>query len=158
MGYINYDRFIESFSSTARSVTEILENILEPYKSVDKLEKEGISDYYIESLKKFHQFDFSFVVKRGGKRIRPYMLITVAEGNSCRKRESLLYISCAPEIIHNATLEHDDIMDKDIYRSNKPTVRKLWMDFLTKNSKKPLKHYIKEKVDFMTINNGDKLT
>mgnify|MGYP000433295258 CR=1 FL=1 len=65
------------------------------------------------------------LIKAGGKRLRP--LLTVL---SCRvvggNEELAIPAGAAVEILHNFTLIHDDIMDKDEMRRGKPTVHKLW--------------------------------
>lgn len=158
--YINKKRFDESFSLTIEEITRTLSRSLSKYVNYgEKLVIGGkISREYANIIKRFHQFDYSFVVERGGKRIRPYILITVAEGNGFKDRDSLLPIGCAVETLHNATLEHDDITDKDDYRSDLPTVRKGWRDFLEDNKKFMKKgQRVEEKADFLTISNGDKL-
>ncbi len=56
----------------------------------------------------------------GGKRLRPALLIW-----SCRmlggKESAALYPAAATEVCHNWTLVHDDIIDQDTVRRNRPT-------------------------------------
>jgi geranylgeranyl diphosphate synthase type I len=57
----------------------------------------------------------------GGKRMRPVMAILAAEAVGKRGREALPF-GCSLEIIHNFTLVHDDVIDKDPVRRGRPAV------------------------------------
>ena len=65
------------------------------------------------------------LIKAGGKRLRP--LLTAL---SCRvvggDEKLAIPAGAAIEILHNFTLVHDDIIDKDEMRRGMPTVHKLW--------------------------------
>ena len=156
MSYANEKNFFTNFSYVAERVNKALSDILsKPLRSIDKLD---ISECYKEILKNLYNYDYSFIVERPAKRLRPFILITVAMGNGYKDLKSLLQPACAVEIFHNSTLVHDDIMDRDEIRSGRPTVRKLWndfysqkKDFLTKGQK-PV-----EKADYTAINSGDRL-
>lgn len=67
----------------------------------------------------------SHLIKAGGKRLRPFLVI-----NSCEivggRKEDALQVATAVELIHNFSLIHDDIMDKDEKRRGVPTVHVLW--------------------------------
>jgi geranylgeranyl diphosphate synthase type I len=60
--------------------------------------------------------DASFhLVLSGGKRVRPFILIKAAELFSVPISRSI-HAAVAIELLHNFTLIHDDIMDRDEYR------------------------------------------
>jgi geranylgeranyl diphosphate synthase type I len=61
----------------------------------------------------------------GGKRMRPMLALLVADAISGSGRRAMP-LGLALEIIHNFTLVHDDIMDKDDFRRGVPTVHKKW--------------------------------
>jgi geranylgeranyl diphosphate synthase, type I len=61
----------------------------------------------------------------GGKRMRPMLAILVADAISGSGKKAMP-LGLALEIIHNFTLVHDDIMDKDDFRRGVPTVHKKW--------------------------------
>ncbi|MFN3383652.1 MAG: polyprenyl synthetase family protein [Archaeoglobaceae archaeon] len=65
------------------------------------------------------------LIKAGGKRIRPViaMLVCEAMGEDYRK---IMPAIVAIEAIHNFTLIHDDIMDRDEMRRNVKTVHKVF--------------------------------
>lgn len=60
-----------------------------------------------------------------GKRLRPILVLLSAEcaGGSV---EQVLQLALSVELIHTATLVHDDIIDEDEVRRGLPTVHKLW--------------------------------
>ncbi|OGO36704.1 MAG: hypothetical protein A2147_03475 [Chloroflexi bacterium RBG_16_57_8] len=64
-------------------------------------------------------------LKGDGKRIRP--ALTLLSGKFYDHNvESLVRMATALEILHTATLVHDDAIDHSVVRRNKPTVNKLW--------------------------------
>ena len=63
----------------------------------------------------------SYAVSSGGKRLRPLICILSAEmvgGDYKQTQDTFL----ALELIHNATLVHDDIIDEDLYRRGVPAI------------------------------------
>ncbi len=69
------------------------------------------------------------LLKAGGKRLRPILLLAVARGYGLDE-EKALPAAAAIELLHNFTLVHDDIMDRDTFRRNVPTVHTIWGDAL----------------------------
>ncbi len=65
------------------------------------------------------------LIKAGGKRVRPFIVVTVAEGLGA-SREAAMPFAAGVELVHNFTLIHDDIIDRDEFRRGVPTVHKLW--------------------------------
>lgn len=65
------------------------------------------------------------LVRAGGKRLRPVVVVAVAEALG-EPAEKALPFAAAVELVHNFTLIHDDIMDRDEMRRGVPTVHKLW--------------------------------
>jgi len=61
----------------------------------------------------------------GGKRVRPFLLVTTAEMYGV-SRQAAVWAGCAVEAIHAYSLVHDDLpcMDDDDMRHGKPTVHK----------------------------------
>jgi geranylgeranyl diphosphate synthase type I len=66
-----------------------------------------------------------YLVDAGGKRLRPAVLILAAEAVGSTL-ESVLPAAVAVELVHNFTLIHDDIMDKDDFRRGMPAVHMKW--------------------------------
>src|SRR5882762_3271163 len=62
-----------------------------------------------------------------GKRLRTALTLLSGKLNTYRF-EKLLFLSVAFEMVHLATLIHDDIVDKALTRRGNPTVNALWGD------------------------------
>ncbi len=58
-----------------------------------------------------------------GRRFRPLLLLLVAEGFGATWK-SVLDLGCAVELLHKASLVHDDLVDRDEYRRGIPTIWK----------------------------------
>ena len=62
-------------------------------------------------------------LQTGGKRLRARLALTVAESLGLSSDDVLPW-ACAVEMLHNATLIHDDIQDGDSFRRGQPTTWK----------------------------------
>ena len=60
-------------------------------------------------------------LRAGGKRLRP-MLVYLASGPASGHTEALAMAGCAVELVHMATLVHDDVLDAAAVRRGRPTV------------------------------------
>jgi geranylgeranyl pyrophosphate synthase len=60
-------------------------------------------------------------IAAGGKRLRP-LLVFVAAGPSPRDADGALRAAVAVELVHSATLVHDDVLDAAPLRRGRPTV------------------------------------
>lgn len=63
----------------------------------------------------------SYVLTGSGKRIRPALVMLCARLGPSQK-EDILIVSMAVELVHIATLIHDDVIDKAALRRNRKTV------------------------------------
>jgi octaprenyl-diphosphate synthase len=85
-----------------------------------------------DSIKKVGQVDFTWLAQLlyqslgvGGKRIRP--ALTLLSGRFFNYRlEYLIHMATAIELMHTATLVHDDAIDKSATRRGKETIYKVW--------------------------------
>ena len=85
-----------------------------------------------ESLRSIIKVDFpwlseqlDYVVGGGGKGIRP--ALTLLSGKFCQYNlKYLLPMAGAVELMHTATLIHDDAIDKSVSRRGRATIYKLW--------------------------------
>ncbi len=98
-------------------------------RSVRKINRKHQLDFINEALK---ELDLShihpllatttkYAISTGGKRLRPLIAILCTEmlgGDYLDTRDMFL----ALELIHNATLVHDDIIDGDVYRRGEPSL------------------------------------
>lgn len=60
-------------------------------------------------------------IEAGGKRLRP-LLVFVAAGPSAAGHDAALRAAVAVELVHSATLVHDDVLDAAVLRRGRPTV------------------------------------
>lgn len=67
------------------------------------------------------------VIEAGGKRIRPTLCLLACEAVGGEARMAVP-TACGIEFLHTFTLVHDDIMDRDLTRRDRPTVGALWGD------------------------------
>jgi geranylgeranyl diphosphate synthase type I len=65
------------------------------------------------------------LIDAGGKRLRPCIALTACEAVG-GKPEDAIETAAALELLHNFTLIHDDIMDRDEFRRNVKTVHVVW--------------------------------
>ncbi len=87
-------------------------------------------DQEINNLRTYHKVPLFYdpiyyVLELSGKKIRPLMVMLscgIAGGNI----DDAANAAAAVELLHNFTLVHDDIMDKDETRRGKPTVHVKW--------------------------------
>ena len=67
-----------------------------------------------------------YMIRIGGKRIRPRLCLTTYSFFSENFDEGILAPASALEVFHSFTLMHDDIMDRSPLRRGMPTVWKKW--------------------------------
>jgi geranylgeranyl pyrophosphate synthase len=60
-------------------------------------------------------------IAAGGKRLRP-LLVCLAAGAPPPETEDLVRAAVAVELVHGATLVHDDVLDGSVLRRGRPTV------------------------------------
>lgn len=65
------------------------------------------------------------VTAESGKGVRPALVLAAATAAGGSARDALP-AAVAVELVHNFTLIHDDVMDRDDIRHGRPTVWKLW--------------------------------
>jgi Geranylgeranyl pyrophosphate synthase len=69
------------------------------------------------------------ILINGGKRLRPYVLSKISSYYGLDNQKSFP-AALSVELVHNFSLIHDDIMDKDKFRHGKPTVHEAYgLDF-----------------------------
>ncbi len=66
-----------------------------------------------------------YIVECGGKRIRPLLVLLAARAFDHQKQEHI-NLAAAIELIHTATLLHDDVVDSSTLRRGSKTVHTLW--------------------------------
>lgn len=100
------------------------EEIVSPYKSdLDHINK-IIEDRYSQSLpiiKKIGHHHF----QSGGKRIRPLLTMIFSRLLGADPKRSSNLAACI-ELIHSASLVHDDVLDESMQRRGKASVNAIW--------------------------------
>jgi octaprenyl-diphosphate synthase len=87
-----------------------------------------VEEVFREELQSDHPFVDSLVkhgVRLGGKRLRPALLLLAARATGEVRREHLA-LAAAVEMIHTATLIHDDVLDEATMRRHLDTVNARW--------------------------------
>ena len=93
-------------------------------KTKDQIESElakvvsGLSELSLHS-------QIEYAVLSEGKRLRPLLVILSAESVG-GQRKKIMPLALAFEFMHTATLVHDDIIDQDDVRRDRPAVHKKW--------------------------------
>jgi octaprenyl-diphosphate synthase len=66
------------------------------------------------------------LISSGGKRIRPVLLILAAKLCGSNSEDNHYNLAAAVELIHSATLLHDDVVDDSKIRRGKKTANAIW--------------------------------
>jgi len=77
----------------------------------------------ISELNLHPQIEYALLSR--GKRLRPLLVILSAESVG-GERDTVMSLALAFELMHTATLVHDDIIDQDELRRDKPAVHTKW--------------------------------
>jgi len=94
-------------------VREDLAKVEERLKSVSRVDSQWLSELLDYSL------------RGGGKRIRPILALLAGKFHNY-SLERLMPVSVSVELMHLATLVHDDTIDNSPVRWGRPTVNELW--------------------------------
>ena len=110
-------------------LTEIYQPIKNELKEVEKTLEKSLSRARNGSILKVNRF----VLDTPGKRLRPALVILSAKaavptegGSACGGSYQLIKIASAIELIHTASLIHDDVIDHSQRRHDNQTVNSLW--------------------------------
>jgi octaprenyl-diphosphate synthase len=106
-----------------------LDQILAPIKE-DLLEFDRKVKDYIHSDSPLIYQIASHILKRKGKRLRP-SLVYLSAGACGKKDKKLTRAALAIELIHIATLLHDDVVDGSSTRRGQPTVNTRWTNLVS---------------------------
>jgi octaprenyl-diphosphate synthase len=66
----------------------------------------------------------TYLLELGGKRVRPLLCLLLAQALRCPLKQALLDVASGIELIHMATLLHDDIIDKSPLRRHQTSAFK----------------------------------
>lgn len=104
-----------------------------------KIIEEKIADFFLKKMKsqdnpfiKKNYSDLKHYVLSGGKRLRPIALISAYKGKGGEQLDEIYKLSISVELLHNASLIHDDIIDHDSIRRGEPSFHinyQIWFDY-----------------------------
>lgn len=115
-----------NLNSAKNRLAEIYKPIEQDLTSVEDVLKNRLHTQY-DSLCKLNDYVLSW----GGKRLRPALVMLSARSLSGERlnkeeRDLLVLLGAAIELIHTASLIHDDIIDDSPLRRNKPAIHSRW--------------------------------
>lgn len=67
-----------------------------------------------------------YFLDKKGKQLRPVMTLLTAKMVANKVPDSTIKAAVALELLHNATLIHDDVVDESAERRGVPTINKIW--------------------------------
>jgi geranylgeranyl pyrophosphate synthase len=111
---------------------EIYQPIADELKTVEDFLTRSINESKNESILTMSRF----LLESPGKRIRPALVIlsekaaSVGSDNGC-DRDGLIRIATAMELVHIASLIHDDVLDSAAMRRSRPSVNARWGDHVS---------------------------
>ena len=100
---------------------------IDPHKHI-KPELEELETFLKESISSDIELATevsSYIVQSGGKRIRPTITILIARALNYQGNE-LTKLATAIELLHTASLIHDDVVDQSELRRGKISIHKKW--------------------------------
>ena len=100
-------------STIYESIQEDLVKVKGKLRSISKIDFTWLSE------------QLGYVVRGGGKGIRPALTLLAGKFYNYNLKY-LLPMATAVELMHTATLIHDDTIDKSVVRRGKPTIYKIW--------------------------------
>ena len=100
---------------------DILSPVATDFAAMDHLINEGISSKVglVMSVSKH-------VVEAGGKRMRPIMCLLAARACGVANMQHAHHLAAIIEMLHTATLVHDDVVDESNLRRGRPTANATW--------------------------------
>jgi geranylgeranyl pyrophosphate synthase len=100
--------------------TELLSIVADDVKHVEEKMRSGISDRHTDL-----QSVVDYLVGAGGKRLRPALTLMAANFYPVDKEKSFS-LAASVELLHTATLVHDDLIDNSLFRRGMPTLNVSW--------------------------------
>lgn len=111
-------------SATGRPVS--IKEIQEPVRTELDLVQAELVRFFASDVTLINQIA-DHIVLSAGKRMRPTLLLLIARMGGEVSRNSIVAATIV-ELIHTATLVHDDSIDRSYVRRGMPTVNSLWND------------------------------
>lgn len=108
-----------------------MQTILDKIKAPIAGEMTRFQDIFAKSLSDqdgLLQEVLSHITKRGGKRMRPILTLLIAKAFNAQNQayDKALYAACALELLHTASLVHDDVVDESKERRGQLSVNAVY--------------------------------
>lgn len=101
-------------------INSLLDLVAEDMKCVENKMRTGIAAHYQDL-----QAVVDYLVGAGGKRLRPTLTLMAANFYPVDKDKSYS-LAASVELLHTATLVHDDLIDNSLFRRGLPTLNASW--------------------------------
>ncbi len=98
----------------------LLDLVAEDIKHVEEKMRSGVSERYQDL-----QAVIDYLMGAGGKRLRPALTLMAANFYPVDKIKSYA-LAASVELLHTATLVHDDLIDNSLFRRGLPTLNASW--------------------------------
>jgi geranylgeranyl pyrophosphate synthase len=98
----------------------LLDLVAEDIKRVEETMRSGVSERYQDL-----QAVIDYLMGAGGKRLRPALTLMAANFYPVDKQKSYS-LAASVELLHTATLVHDDLIDNSLFRRGLPTLNASW--------------------------------
>jgi len=104
--------------------------LVAPFTSIPSIQKglDTVEQMMLRQLENYHpdlKTATSHIFSSGGKRIRPTIILLIGSMLNA-EYERLLKLATAIELLHTATLVHDDLIDGSLLRRGIPTLNSKW--------------------------------
>jgi len=80
----------------------------------------------LETSNKYLTDILFYILDSGGKRIRPALALLATKFGTVNPAEKAIALAAAIEMLHTATLVHDDLIDNSLLRRGKTTINAHW--------------------------------
>ena len=111
---------MKKISKADLSIKELVELIKVDFIKADKLIKNQITSE-VDRIPELS----NYIISLGGKRLRPILTIACAKMLNIENNHHIT-LAAAVELLHTATLLHDDVVDESDFRRGKETSHVLW--------------------------------
>ena len=113
-----------------------LADIYQPIKKDMEGVEDTLSSIFVETIPESVQDVGDFVLGSPGKRLRPALLLLSARapsgnGAAVKDPQGVINVASACELIHVASLIHDDVVDRAKMRHNRESINSRWGDDLS---------------------------
>lgn len=108
------------WDSTLTNLVPTLPSIQNGIDAVEKLMLSQAENYHPDL-----SAALSLLLSSGGKRIRPRIILLIGSMFNAPK-EILITLAASIELLHTATLVHDDLIDEALFRRGVPTLNSKW--------------------------------